>query len=126
MQQAEIVGFKSNSNARGLRPVTRISLTEGEFTMTKADIVDKIHANTGLTRDGAFAYLETVLETIKKTLETSETVKITGFGSFIVKKKNSRNARNPQTGEPITIAARKILTFKASTVLKSAMNQASP
>ena len=94
--------------------------------MTKADIVEKIHANTGLTRDGAFAYLETVLETIKKTLETSETVKISGFGSFIVKKKNSRNARNPQSGETITIAARKILTFKASTVLKSAMNQASP
>jgi integration host factor subunit alpha len=94
--------------------------------MTKADIVDSIHANTGLTRDGAFAYLETVLETIKKTLETSETVKITGFGSFIVKKKTSSNARNPQSGAPITIAARKILTFKASTVLKSAINQASP
>jgi integration host factor subunit alpha len=94
--------------------------------MTKADIVDKIHASTGLTRDGAFAYLETVLETIKKTLETSETVKISGFGSFIVKKKSSRNVRNPLSGEPITIAARKILTFKASTVLKSAMNQESP
>jgi integration host factor subunit alpha len=50
--------------------------------MTKADLVDKIHANTGLTKDEAFAYLETVLETIKKTLETAETVKITGFGNF--------------------------------------------
>jgi integration host factor subunit alpha len=70
--------------------------------MTKADLVDKIHANTGLTRDEAFAYLETVLETIKKTLETAETVKITGFGSFVVKEKKSRNARNLQTGEPIT------------------------
>jgi integration host factor subunit alpha len=94
--------------------------------MRKADIVDKIHANTGLTRDEAFAYLETILETIKKTLETAETVKITGFGSFVVKEKKSRNARNLQTGEPITIAARKILTFKASTVLKAAINQAAP
>ena len=94
--------------------------------MTKADLVDKIHANTRLTREKAFTYLETVLETIKKTLETSETVKITGFGSFIVKKKNSRNARNPQTGEPITIAARKVLTFKASAVLKGAINQEAP
>jgi len=94
--------------------------------MTKADLVDKIHANTGLTKDGAFAYLETVLETIKKTLETAETVKITGFGSFVVKEKKSRKGRNPQTGEPITIAARKILTFKMSTVLKSAIHQASP
>ena len=94
--------------------------------MTKADLVDKIHANTGLTKDGAFAYLETVLETIKKTLETAETVKINGFGSFVIKEKKSRKGRNPQTGEPITIAARKILTFKMSTVLKSAIHQASP
>ena len=50
--------------------------------MTKADLVDKIHANTGLTRDEAFAYLETVLETIKKALDTAETVKITGFGKI--------------------------------------------
>jgi integration host factor subunit alpha len=91
--------------------------------MTKADLVDKIHANTGLTKDEAFAYLETVLETIKKTLEKAETVKITGFGSFIVKEKNSRKGRNPQTGEPITITARKILTFKPSTLLRQAVNK---
>jgi len=90
--------------------------------MTKADLVDKIHANTGLTKDEAFAYLETILETMKKTLETAETVKITGFGSFVVNKKNSRRGRNPQTGEPITITARRVLTFKASPVLKSAVN----
>ena len=90
--------------------------------MTKADLVDKIHANTGLTKDEAFAYLETILETIKKTLETAETVKITGFGSFIVKKKENRRGRNPQTGEPITITARKILTFKPSTLLRQAIN----
>jgi integration host factor subunit alpha len=92
--------------------------------MTKADLVDKIHTNTGLTRDEAYEYLETILETIKKTLETAETVKITGFGSFVVNEKKSRKGRNPQTGEPITITARKVLTFKPSTVLKNAINQA--
>jgi len=91
--------------------------------MTKADLVDKIHANTGLTKDEAFAYLETILETIKKTLETAETVKITGFGSFSVRKKNSRRGRNPQTGEKITITARKILTFKPSILLRQAVNK---
>ena len=91
--------------------------------MTKADLVAMIHANTGLTRDEAFAYLETILETIKKTLEAAETVKITGFGTFAVRKKNGRKGRNPQTGEPITITARKVLTFKPSTILKSAINQ---
>ena len=90
--------------------------------MTKADLVDKIHSNTGLTKDEAFAYLETILETIKKSLETAATVKITGFGSFVVKEKNSRRGRNPQTGEPITITARKVLTFKPSPVLKSTIN----
>jgi integration host factor subunit alpha len=91
--------------------------------MTKADLVDKIHANTGLTKDEAYDYLETILETIKKTLETAETVKITGFGSFVVNKKNSRKGRNPQTGEQITITARKVLTFKPSAVLKHRINQ---
>ena len=91
--------------------------------MTKADLVDKIHANTGLTRDEAFVYLETILETIKKTLETAETVKITGFGSFAVRKKNSRRGRNPLTGEPITITARKVLTFKPSIILKQTLNE---
>ena len=91
--------------------------------MRKADIVNKIHANTGLTKDEAFAYLETILETIKKTLETAEGVKITGFGSFIVKEKKSRNARNLQTGEPITITARRIVTFKPSTLLRQAVNK---
>jgi integration host factor subunit alpha len=97
-------------------------MNKGEFIMTKADLVDKIHANTGLTKDEAFAYLETILETIKKTLETAETVKITGFGSLVVKKKENRKGRNPQTGEPITITARKILTFKPSTLLRQAIN----
>ena len=91
--------------------------------MTKADLVDKIHANTGLTKDEGYAYLELVLETIKKTLETAETVKITGFGSFVVTKKKSRKGRNPQTGEQITITARKVLTFKPSTVLKASLNE---
>jgi len=94
--------------------------------MTKADLVDKIHANTGLTKDEAFACLETVLETIKKTFEDCEPVKIAGFGSFAVRKKKSRKGRNPQTGEPITITARKVLTYKPSTLLKNAINQASP
>jgi integration host factor subunit alpha len=94
--------------------------------MTKTDLVGKIHANTGLTKDEAFAYLETILETIKKTLETAETLKITGFGSFVVRKKKSRRGRNPLTGEPITITARKVLTFKPSILLKNTINQAYP
>jgi len=91
--------------------------------MTKADLVQLIQTNTGVTKADAFACLETVLETIKETLEGCEVVKISGFGKFVVKKKKSRKGRNPRTGEPLTIAARKVMTFKPSAVLCRAMNK---
>jgi integration host factor subunit alpha len=94
--------------------------------MTKADLVVKLQDNTGLTKDEASGCLETVLETIKKTLEDCENVKIAGFGSFAVRKKNSRKGRNPRTGESLMISARKVMTFKPSKVLKSAINSSQP
>jgi len=68
--------------------------------------------------------MENVLKKLKATrhpLEKGEKVKISGFGTFIVKEKNSRKGRNPQTGDGITITARKVLTFKPSQVLKKSM-----
>ena len=66
--------------------------------------------------------VETVFDLIKSTLEDGDKIKIAGFGNFVVKEKSDRRGRNPQTGEEITIVARKILTFKPSQVLKSAIN----
>lgn len=66
--------------------------------------------------------VESVFSIIKNTLETGEKIKIAGFGNFVVKQKADRRGRNPQTGETITIAARRILTFKPSQVLKNAIN----
>ena len=66
--------------------------------------------------------VETVFSIIKGTLETGEKIKIAGFGNFVVKQKSDRRGRNPQTGDTITIAARRILTFKPSQVLKNAIN----
>ena len=66
--------------------------------------------------------VETVFGLLKSTLESGEKVKIAGFGNFVVKQKADRRGRNPQTGETITINARRILTFKPSQVLKSAIN----
>ena len=86
--------------------------------MTKADIVEKIHTNTGMTQKESAEMVEAVFSIMKSTLETGETLKISGFGSFVVKQKNDRRGRNPQTGEAITIEARRILTFKPSTVLR--------
>ena len=91
--------------------------------MTKADIVAKIHADTGLSKMESVEMLETVFFIMKSTLESGQTLKISGFGSFIVKQKSDRRGRNPQTGEAIIIEARRILTFKPSTVLRQAINR---
>lgn len=92
--------------------------------MTKADIVERIANGNGFTRMESIDLVESVLAIIKDTLADGETLKVSGFGSFVVKEKNGRRGRNPQTGEEITIDARKVLTFKASTMLKDAMNGA--
>ena len=90
--------------------------------MTKADIAEKIHSITGLSKKDSAVMMESVFAIMKESLEAGETIKITGFGVFESKQKNARRGRNPQTGETITIAARKVLTFKPSSVLRNAIN----
>jgi integration host factor subunit alpha len=91
--------------------------------MTKADLAEKVYEKLSCTKDEAFDLVELTLETLKEAIVEEEHVKITGFGNFTVKRKNARKGRNPQTGEEITITPRKILTFKASQVLKAQINQ---
>lgn len=93
--------------------------------MTKADIAEHIQAATGLSKKESSEMLEAVFSIMKTTLEAGETLKISRFGSFIVKQKADRRGRNPQTGESITIEARRILSFKPSTVLRQAINKIS-
>lgn len=90
--------------------------------MTKADIVDKINTTTGISKKDSFDILEAVFSIMKDTLETGEKIKVAGFGNFEVKEKKARKGRNPQTGEAITITARRVLTFKPSMTLKHAIN----
>jgi integration host factor subunit alpha len=91
--------------------------------MTKADIAEKIHTTTGLSKKDSVAMLEAVFSIMKSTLETGEKIKVAGFGNFEVKQKKDRIGRNPQTGETITIEARSILTFKPSALLRQAVNK---
>jgi len=91
--------------------------------MTKADIFEKVQEGISMTRKESAEMVEAVFSIMKNTLETGENLKISGFGSFIVKKKADRRGRNPQTGESITIEARRILTFKPSGVLKDQINK---
>ena len=91
--------------------------------MTKADLVEKIQTKCGYSKKDSSDMLETVFAIMKSTLESGEKLKISGFGNFEVKQKADRRGRNPQTGEAITIEARRILTFKPSTLLRQAINK---
>ncbi len=86
--------------------------------MTKADIVSEVYEKVGLSKKEATDIVETVLDTIKDTLKGGETVKIAGFGNFVIREKGSRKGRNPKTGENIEITPRKVVTFKPSMIFK--------
>ncbi len=86
--------------------------------MTKTDLVEVIYERVGLSRKEAAKAVDTVLEIMKDSLRRGEKVKISGFGSFIVNQKRARRGRNPQTGDPLIIGSRCVLSFKASEILK--------
>jgi integration host factor subunit alpha len=91
--------------------------------MTKADIIEAVYEKVGgFSKKEAAEIVESVFGQIKDTLERGEKIKISGFGNFIVREKKARIGRNPQTGEEITISARRVLTFKPSQVLKDVLN----
>ena len=90
--------------------------------MTKADIVETIYEKIGFSRKESAEIVDLVFNLIKETLETGDKIKISGFGNFVVREKQSRKGRNPQTGQEIQISARRVLTFKPSQVLRKALN----
>ena len=91
--------------------------------MTKADIVETVYEKVGgFSKKEAAEIVETVFDTIKETLEKGEKIKISGFGNFVLRDKRKRQGRNPQTGDPIIITERRVLNFKASQILKHALN----
>ncbi len=94
----------------------------GKSTMTKADIVEKVYSKIGFSKKEASELVEMVFNTLKDVLTNGEKVKISGFGNFVVRGKNERVGRNPQTGEQIKISARRVLTFRPSQVLKAMLN----
>ena len=87
-------------------------------TVTRADVTDAVHRETGLPRREASALVDMAIEAIAERLSAGETVMISGFGSFRVRDKRARQGRNPKTGEPAPIPARRAVTFRPSQVLK--------
>jgi integration host factor subunit alpha len=91
--------------------------------MTKAEIIDCVYEKVGgFSKKESAEVVEAVFETMKDVLSHGDKVKISGFGNFVVREKKERIGRNPQTGEPIPISARRVLTFKPSQVLKNVLN----
>jgi integration host factor subunit alpha len=91
--------------------------------MTKADIVQAVYSRLGgFSKKESADLVDLVFETMKETLGRGEKIKISGFGNFVLRDKRQRQGRNPQTGEPITITERRVLNFKASQLLKQALN----
>ena len=91
-------------------------------TLTKAHIIKAVAESNGYTRKKSIETVETVLELIKRSLESGEDVLISGFGKFCVKEKAERRGRNPATGKDMMLAPRKVVTFKWSGKLKEKLN----
>ena len=90
--------------------------------MTKADIVDKVAAGTGLTKLETEAIIEGFLKTVIEALKEGKGIEIRGFGSYRVKKKNARQARNPKTGASVFVPEHYVPTFKFSKDFKDLVN----
>ncbi len=91
-------------------------------TLTKAHIVEKLFARNLFTKGESAQIIETLFELMKQALQDGDDVMISGFGKFSVREKHQRRGRNPQSGEPMTLAPRKVITFKCSSVLREKMN----
>ena len=93
------------------------------MTLTKFHLIDAIAQQNGYSRKKSTETVEITLELIKSTLESGKNVLISGFGKFCVKDKRERKGRNPATGEDMTLAPRRVVTFKCSGKLRDKINE---
>ena len=87
-------------------------------TLTRADLADVVHGEIGLSRAESASIVERILHHMCSSLSEGHNVKISGFGSFILRDKGERVGRNPKTGVEVPIAPRRVLTFRASQIMR--------
>jgi len=92
------------------------------MTLTKIQIVESIHNETGLPKNKSTEIVETFIEIIKKALASGEDVLISNFGRFCIKEKAERKGRNPATGDDLMLEPRKVVTFRCSGKLRDKVN----
>lgn len=90
--------------------------------MNKAELIDAIADSADLSKASASRALDAVIDSVTNALKSGDQVSLVGFGTFAVKERSARTGRNPQTGQPIEIAAAKVPGFKAGKALKDAVN----
>src|SRR5215471_16294990 len=91
-------------------------------TVTRADLCEAVYQKLGLSRTESAALVELVLKEIIECLERGETVKLSSFGCFVVRKKGERIGRNPKTGKEVPISPRRVIVFRPSAILKHRVN----
>lgn len=102
------------------------SVSKKNRTVTRADLTDAVYRRVGLSRAESAELVEVVLQEICDTLAEGETVKLSSFGSFVVRDKGQRIGRNPKTGVEVPIAPRRVMVFKPSNILKARINGETP
>ncbi|HZL84060.1 MAG TPA: HU family DNA-binding protein [Candidatus Krumholzibacteria bacterium] len=114
--------LRSEGFRRGRGSSTDRATLRGERSMTKADLVETIALSTGLSKKDTNVVVNGILENISKALSEGDKVELRGFGSFKVKQRRSRRARNPRTGSAVDVPSKLVPYFKASNELKDKVN----
>ncbi len=96
-----------------------VTSENGGRTVTRADLAEAVYLRVGLARTESAELVETFLEEISQALARGETVKLSSFGSFVVRAKGERVGRNPKTGVEVPITPRRVMMFKPSNILKA-------
>jgi integration host factor subunit alpha len=109
------------AEASALSEATR-EAADGGRTVTRADLAEAVYRRVGLSRAESADLVQSFLEEICAAAERGETVKLSSFGSFVVRSKSQRIGRNPKTGVEVPILPRRVMVFKPSNVLKARIN----
>src|SRR5580693_7512588 len=97
-------------------------MTQGDNTMTKADLVDRVTALGDLTRRDGEVIVDTLFESVIGALKANDKVEVRGFGSFRTRQRNPRTGRNPKTGASVAVPAKRVPFFKPSKELRDLVN----
>ena len=94
------------------------------MALTKADMAERLYDEVGLNKREAKEFVDAFFDAIRQSLEQGRQVKLSGYGNFDLRRKNERPGRNPKTGEPAAISPRRVISFRASQIMKGRVHDA--